>query len=233
VTWGQPLISGPKTPAAIIPTMGPSLAMKEVLAAYLRCAVFRAWGDQDLDREFQLVSVELEWPDAGRPLVSPMAAITEVDDTFHLAANMTPTPLESTLGTYDCLIGRAGADPPATVLWRTAEADETYQVDFWTTNKPDRQGIEARLSNLFNPGQDRSGVLLSGHPRYYERIVRATLISTRMVDTEDAVYPNEWRLMAMVKCQIPVVDLRLATLLDPKVTTDVAYADIDTEGDPP
>lgn len=218
-TFGQPIFSAQPLVPAGIATIGPRQAMAETLREYLLTMRFRVWGGgQAADTEITLNDVFPEWPDASSALPYPCASVIEQTDTFYEAHNFAPTALESTLGMFDC---PPGADPPQTVLWKVAEASVEFQVDFWASSLPDRQAIEAELGHLFNPGQERSGVLLGGHPRFYNRPVRATLLSHRRVDVEASVYPNERRLQCVIRCEADIVHLRAATLLSPSVSTEV------------
>lgn len=221
-TFGRPLLIAQVRPTkqAIVATIGPRMAMAETLAKYLECAVFRAKGDGGPDRDFGLTKVLPQWPDPSEALPYPCASIVEATDTFH-EQQFTPQPVEESLGVWDPCLGYA-VDPtfPKTVLWRTAEATCDFQVDFWLSALADREAVEAGLSYLFNPGQERTGVLLGGHPRYYAQAVRATLLSHRNIDEQESVYPNERRLQTMIRCDIAVVDLRIAVLLTPRATVE-------------
>lgn len=220
--FGQPLYIDEvrRTMPATVAVIGPQDAMAETLAEYLRCAVFRIDGGIGSNRDFVLERVFPNWPDASIQLPYPCASISESTDTFH-EQQFNPQPVESSLGVFDCLIGYA-QDPafPKTVLWRTAEATCDFQVDFWASSLAMRQAMEAQLSYLFNPGQERTGVLLGGHPRYYAQPVRATLMHHRQIDEEEQVYPNERRLQTIIRCNVAVVDLRIATLLTPRTTVE-------------
>lgn len=218
--FGRPMFVAREFKPATVPGMGPRIAMAETLAEYLKCAVFRVKGDGGPDRDFALTTTFPVWPDPAEGLPYPCASIVESTDTFH-EEQFQPQAVEATLGVYDCVIGYE-ADPlwPKTCLWRTADATCDFQVDFWTSAESDRQAIEAQLGFLFNPGQERTGVLLGGHPRYYAQPVRATLLSHRRIDDENAVYPNERRLQTMIRCNVAVVDLRIAVLLTPRTSVE-------------
>lgn len=219
MTFGHPIFSARETEPAAANVLDPTQAMAEVLSKYLECAVFRRRGGDAPDDTFRLRRVEAEWPDSSVPLDTPCASVTESTDTFHLA-QFQPRPLEETLGVFDCMVTTPDPALPRTVLWQTAEAEVEFQVDFWTASPADRQAIAARLGYLLNPGQERTGVLLGGHPRYYDRAVRATLLSTQRMDNTESVYPNERRLKTMIRCQVDVVDLRIAVLLTPVATVE-------------
>ena len=220
-TWGKPIFTSRPPLPAVVQVVGPRDAMAQTIAQYLRCATFCIHGvDGGVDKPFGLNAVEHEWPDPSVKLNYPVASLIERTDTF-VEAFFQPRPMEETLGVYDCLIGQQ-PDPvwPKTVLWKTGEATAEFQIDFWCSSKPERAAVDAQLGYLFNPGQERTGVLLGGHPRYYSRAVRATHLSTRRIDVEDAVYANERRLMVIVTANVDIVDLRLAVLLSPAVAVE-------------
>lgn len=230
MTFGQPIFHARPTPPAVLPKYDSRNAMAEVLAEYLRCVTFLVDGGDAPPTTFRLNRIQREWPDAGQPLDYPLASIVDAAEVTH--ERRSPVPLEETLGLYDCMVGYAPDQAfPKTVLWTTGEASVDFQVDFWLSNAPDRQAVAARLPQLFSPGQERTGVLLGGHPKYYDRVVRATLISTDPIDTQESVYPNERRLMALIRCNVDDVDLRIATLLTPVATVEVT--DPSDPGDSP
>lgn len=218
MAFGSPIIQGTALSPVGIPTIGPRQAMAEVLAEYLRSITFSVWaGGLDANTSFQLTGVSPEWPDPTKALSYPTASIIELGEVDMSASSLTPRALEETLGVYD---GECSNQfTPQTVLWKVAEATVDFQVDFWTSNLPDREAIEAQLPVIMSPDQARYGVLLGGHPRYYDRPVRATLISYRRPDTESDVYPNERRLQCLIRCDSDIVELRRAVLYTPSVTT--------------
>lgn len=195
-------------PLAAIGSLDPRNAMAEVLAAYLRCAKFRrGGGDAGATKEFQLRRVEPVWPDPKSEVEYPSASIVSPAGVPYEAHSLTPTSLDRTWGAF----------APDTVLWKTGEAVAVFQVDYWCTDDPTREAILARLPSLFNPAEDRAGVVLSGDPRYFRRPVRATLMDHQRVDTADAVYERERRAMTTVQCEIDVVHLRKAVAFEPRV----------------
>lgn len=215
---GTPLqvVEGPDTfPLAAIGTLDPRNAMSEVLAAFLRCAEFRrGGGDIPVAKPFALERVEPFWPDPKQDIAYPSASIIDSGPIPYEAHALTPTPQEGTFGSFG----------PCTVLWKTAEAVSEFQVDYWFTEDPTREAVAARLPSLFNPGEGRAGVVLSGDPRYFRRPVRATLLSNRRMDTENTVFERERRLMTVVRCEIDVVHLRKAVEFQPRMVL--------REGDP-
>lgn len=181
-------------------------AAAAALGAYLRSAEFRAWGGEGPDKRFNLTSVHEEWPEGTQQLEYPSAALSEIQDPEQQAHNFVPTALEETIDVF-------GA---GTVLWKLAEASIVFQVDFFCQSKPDREAIAAALPGLFSPGDEKGGVILTGHPVYYCVPVRCTLESgPRRIDTSDAVFESERRLTARVRCDVDQVELRCATVLVP------------------
>ena len=198
-------------PLAAIGTLDPRNAMSEVLAAYLRCAVFKRGGGIVNDKPFALERVLPEWPDPSRAMEYPSASIIDNARIPYEEHSLTPTALEETWNVFE----------PCTALWKTSEAVSTFQVDFWTTDAPTREAIAARLPSLFNPGEARAGVVLSGDPRYFRRPVRATLLDHQRMDTEKTVFEHERRLMTAIRCEVDVVQLRKAVDLEPQVLLQV------------
>jgi hypothetical protein len=203
---------GPDTfPLAAIGTLDPRNAMAEVLAAFLRCAVFMRDGGTMPDKRFALERVLPEWPDPKKEIQYPSASVIDSADVPYEAHNLVPSALEETWESFG----------KCTMLWKTGEAVATFQVDYWATDTPTREAIAARLPSLFSPTEARVGVMLAGDPRYFRRPVRATLLDHRRVDTQERVFSRDRRLQTMVRCEIDVVHLRKAVELDPEVRLDV------------
>jgi len=181
--------------------------MAEVLAAFLLGASFSRGGADEADKRFGLVAVEPIWPDPKVEAPYPSASIIERGPTAYEQHSLTPTCLDDTFNVF-C---------SGSVLWKTAEAVATFQVDYWCCDDPTREGIAARLPALFSPGEGRAGVVLAGDPRYFRRPVRATLESNQRIDTANAVFDRERRLSTVVRCDIDVVHLRQAVELQPRM----------------
>lgn len=194
-------------PLRAIGTLDPRNAMAEVLAAFLRCAVFKRNGGTQASTDFVLKRVVPEWPDPKELIAYPSASVIDNSAIPYEAHALTPTALEGTWNSF--------ADN--TVLWKTAEAVAVFQVDYWTTDIPTREAISARLPSLFTPGEGRIGVVLAGEPRYFRRPVRASLLDNERMDTENAVFERERRLRTLVRCEVDVVQLRQAVELQPKM----------------
>lgn len=201
-----------RAPLAQIPTTDPRGALAEALRCYLRAATFLRWGGgAEPPKLFQLLRVDSEWPEPGVELTYPVATVLDAAGTDLIAHNLVPTPLEETWDRF----GRG------TVLWKTGEAQADLQVDLWANDAPTREAIAARLPQLFAPDESRACAMLKGTPRYYDRPVRAQLISYRRADMEGAVYVRERRLVAVVRCTVDVVYLRCAVEFQPSITTTV------------
>ena len=200
---------------AFINTIGPELAVSKTLKAYLEKATFQISAENVPYTTFQLNPISEQWPRPDQDLNYPTASIIEASTSRHEPHNLNPTPLEETLGQFDCFIGKPGQDPPKTVLWKESELSTQFQLDFWTSTQPEREAIAGALSQLFSPSEDRSGVLLQGPDSYFNREIRFTLMSTRRDDSAATAYPNEWRLRCSVQVESDIVSLRKAILLQP------------------
>jgi hypothetical protein len=184
-------------------------AAATALRGFLECLVFVRWSEVGAT-EFALTVVREEWPNPEVPLEYPSASIIDAGDEVYSEHALVPTCLEETRDVF-C---------PNTVAWKTSEAELRFQVDFWANEIPTRDAIAARIAEAFNPTEGRSGVMLAGTARYYNAPIRATLINVRRMDTPDAVYSHERRLMALVRCEADVIQLRQAVALDARIRID-------------
>lgn len=173
------------------------------IAAYLRAQTFVIWGAEAADTPFQLTEVREEWPEGSTTLDYPSASLIDVTPTVLEAHNFVPTPLEDTLDVF-----AAGS-----VLWKIAEVSKLLQLDVFCANIPEREAVAARLPGLFAPGEDASRVVLAGHPQFYCQPVRCSLEEYQRLDEPQRVYESERRLMARIRADIDVVELRCATVL--------------------
>jgi hypothetical protein len=185
-------------------------AAAETLAAYLGGVIFVIAGGKAEDKEFRLSEVLPNWPEADVELKYPSASIDDGPAPYE-AHDFVPTMQEDTYNVF-C---------PGTVIWKTGELVVEFQVDFWTNTEATRQAIAAGLPRIFNPTETRSGVLLAGHPDYFHRAVRCTLLDVDRNDGEDSTYDRERRLRTVVKAEIDVVHLRQVSQLAPDVILDV------------
>ncbi len=202
----QATVGPDRFPLAAVGSLDPVKAAALALKAYLECAVFVVG---DPPTRFKLKAVRPEWPENFQELEYPAAAITEAVVTQD-AHNMAPTALEETLDVF----GRG------TVLWKTAELPIDFQVDFWLTNKPEREAVAAALQELFSPTELRYGIMVQGPREYFDRTVRFTLQDQERVDTSDTVFARERQLRATVHADIDVVQLRRVVPLLPKPSLD-------------
>lgn len=197
-------------PLGPAPRMDVRTAAAESLAAYLKNVIFLIAGGKAEDTEFRLNEVLPNWPESDVALNYPAASIDDGPAPYE-AHNFTPTMQENTYNVF-C---------PGTVLWKTGELVVDFQVDFWTNTQATRQAIAAGLPRIFNPTETRSGVLLAGHPDYFHRAVRCTLMDADRADDGDTTYDRERRLRTVVKSEIDVVHLRQVTQLAPDVILNV------------
>jgi len=208
----------PVPPVARSLTYDPRTAAAEALRDYIASLTFLRAGGTAPDTSFQLREVHEEWPEPSERLNYPAAAITDATPTPMGAHNFTPTPLEETRHIYG----------ENTVVWKLAEAQIDFQVDFFTDDAPSRTAIAAALPQAFSPANDeRTGVVLCGPARYLCFPVRASLVNYRRMDTEATVFPRERRLMAIVRCEVDVISLRCDTPLDPFVRVTAIGPDVD------
>lgn len=196
-------------PLGPLPCIDSRTAAAQTLAAYLGNVIFLIAGGQAEDREFRLNEIFPNWPEPEVELPYPCASIDDGVAPYE-AHNFTPTMLENT---YNCF-------GQGMVLWKTGELVVDFQVDYWTTDEAQRQAISAALPRIFNLTETRSGVLLAGHPDYFHRAVRCTLMDTDRIDTEDSTYDRERRLRTVVRAEIDEVHLRQVTQLRPDVILD-------------
>lgn len=190
------------------PLLDPAQAAAAVLAKYLSCLKFVRWGRDAPDTVFQLREVFDDWPEPDVELPYPCASVGEASPVVLGASSLTPRALEETFGEF-------GAN---TVLWKLDEIDIEFQVDFFATDIPTRDALAARLPNAFQPGEDGGRIVLVGNSLYYNRPVRAKLVSYQRMDNPDSVYARERRLRAVIECSIDVVDLRCVSLLSQQET---------------
>lgn len=200
------------TPVAHANRMGPETAIAKALAAYLETITWYVdGGESPQDTIFQLNPVATSWPKADEPIDYPTASIIETGETEQHPSSFVPFALEETWGTFDELAGLSGS-PGKTVLWKEGEAVAALQVDFWLDGTAERQAVEAQLSAVFSPNQDRSGVLVEGPELYYSRPCRFTLEGHKKDDTKVSAFVNERRLRCTVTGECDIVSLRMATM---------------------
>lgn len=194
-----------RMPLGPAPRLDARNAAAASLAAYLGRVAWLLPGGAAPDLDFRLQAVTTKWPGPGTDLLYPSASIDE-GAVVASAVSLVPEMLEETVDCYG-----AGL-----VLWRTDELEIDFQVDFWTTEEAHREAIAASLPRFFSPTESRYGVLLSGHPDYYDRPVRVSIVDTDRINTTDAVFKRERRLRVMMRAEIDEVHLREVVRLRPK-----------------
>lgn len=192
------------------------------LAAYLQKQQFLVYSPDGAVRTFALTEVFHEWPDPDRDLPYPCASIVEVTDATMAGHSFQATPLEDTFGRY-------GKD---TVLWKVDELEVEFQLDGWFNDAPAREAFMARLPGLFAPDERTSRLLLEGPTEYFCWPVRFTLESFRRQDAPEAQFSHERRVIARVRSEVDVLELRCATLLDVATRLDVTDP-ADPQEEPP
>lgn len=195
---------------------GARKAVFETLAVYLLKATFIVDGGTDEDRSFKLNEVSEEWPSG--IINYPIASIIEVGSPVYSAFSFKPRPLEETLGVFDCFAKGKQGVPGKTVLWKIGELELDIQCDFWTTYIADREAIEAHIGELFNPSEERTGVVLEGPENYFSQPIRYTLLDIRNDDSAETSGVNERRLRCLLRAENAIVSLKEATYLPAKFT---------------
>lgn len=190
-------------PQAGAPLLSPIKAAMVSLAGFLASLDFCRWGGAAPNTNFKLNDVFTEWQEADKTLPYPCASIIDGEPVEYGASSLVPHVLEETHNLYG----------KNTVLWKTDEIDVDFQVDFFATDVPTRDALDARLPSAFAPGEDGSRVVLVGSTLYYNRPVRAYLKDSWRMDNPDSVHARERRLRSMITCTIDVVDLRCVSLL--------------------
>lgn len=201
-----------RMPLAAPRRLAPRDAAALTLKVYLERALWLIPSDVQ-DRLFRLRKVLLEWPNEDEDLDQPCASIIAISDERQ-AHNFVPTMLEDTWNRYG----------DSTVLWKTSEHEFVFQVDFWLTNKPERQAIEAGLDEYFCPGEERRGVMLEGPLDYWSWPVRfrlETLRGSNREDSSDLVLGRNRLLVARLVAHIDDLQLRQARELDPRINLSV------------
>jgi hypothetical protein len=110
------------------------------------------------------------------------------------------------------------------VLWKTDECEILFQVDFWITNKAERQAIEAGLSEYFAPEEGRWGIMLEGPAAYWSQPIRYYLQRVdghKRMDDSDLVLGRDRKLLVRLIANIDDLQLRRASQLDPRVSMSV------------
>ena len=182
-------------------------AAVRALKVHLMRAVFVVAAGADRQRvPFQLNEFLLEWPEGDVELNYPCVAVSGSREPY-AQSNFNAEALEETQDVW-C---------PGSVLWRTGESEFELQLDFFTTEAPERVAIAAQLPELFNVREAAGGVVLMGPCEYYSRPIRFTLLEAERIDTGATVQQRERRLRAVVRVDAEVLQLRKAVVLDPRI----------------
>ncbi|MFW6087400.1 MAG: hypothetical protein ACODAG_09355 [Myxococcota bacterium] len=213
MSLGDPILRPAQARRAVVARMDPRAAMARALSAYLAQADFTRWGggEEGEDVAFRLHQVLDHWPEPDRQLQYPSASVVDPAPAVFEAHNLTPTALEDTMGVWG----------EGTVLWKIAEAGHTFQVDFWANDEPTIEAISAALPGLFAPEETSSRVRLESESVHYCQTVKAALMDYQRHYAPGPVYAGERRLMARIRCEVDVVELRTASVLSPTALVDV------------
>lgn len=211
-------IGGGRMPLAAMRQSSPEDAAREALATYLERMVFlipSAAGNVT----FSLNSVTREWANEDEEKDEPCASIVEVtNERQH--HHFVPTFRDSSWNLHG----------PGTVLVKVNERKILFQVDFWVTDKPQRQAIAAALDEYFCPEEGRIGVMIEGPSNYWSEPIRFRLDSMRgaeRIDSSESAMVRDRRIIARVVAEIDDLQLRTVSELDPRVSLQTEGAPIE------
>jgi len=203
-----------RMPLAIPRLMEPRDAAAIALCKYLEAAVWTVRAkDSTKQTKFKLNYCNPEWPNEDDEINYPCAAVTVIAEERD-AHNFVPTIIEDSWNKYAA----------NSVLWKTSERDILFQVDFWVTNKPERQAIAAGLDEYFCPTEIRYGAMIEGPSEYWSQPVRFVLDSARgteRLDNSAMVFGRDRRLLARIRASIDDLQLHVAMPLDPRISMSV------------
>ncbi len=199
-------------PFALMPVEKAACA---ALSAYLQRQTFLvhegkpAVDELSRTKPLQLVRILDDFPAAHVQLAYPSASLVAVGAVEH-EGGFQPSVREDT---YDPDRG--------TVVWNIGECTGLLQLDIWADSVAAADAFYARLPALMNPGDGVGGLHLRLPPGYLSAPCRYLLVQRERRDTVESAYANERRVSATIRFDAPDLDLRCATVLDPRVSTEV------------
>lgn len=196
-----------RMPLSSLRGSSPEDAALEALACYLEKMVFFVPSSSGTPISFKLVSVQREWSNEDEEKDEPSASISIItNERQH--HNFVPTFRDNSFDKY-------GA---GTVLVKTNEREIMFQIDFWVTNKPERQAISAAIDEYFTPEEGRYGVMIQGPSSYWDEPIRFVLDSNRgteRLDSSEGALTRDRRLLVRVIANIDDLQLRKVSELSP------------------
>jgi len=196
-----------RMPLASLRGCAPDDAAREALACYLEKMVFFVPTSSGTPISFKLVSVQREWSNEDEEKDEPSASISVItDERQH--HNFVPTFRDDSFDKYG----------KGTVLVKVNERQIMMQVDFWTTNKPERQAIAAAIDEYFTPEEGRYGVMIQGPSNYWDEPIRFVLDSSRgteRLDSFDSALTRDRRLLVRLIANVDDLQLRKISELSP------------------
>lgn len=196
-----------RMPLASLRECEPEDAAREALACYLGNMVFFVPSSSGTPISFKLVSTQREWANEDEDKDEPSASITVItNERQH--HNFVPTFRDDSFDKYG----------KGTVLVKINERQIMLQIDFWTTNKPERQAIAAAMDEYFAPEEGRYGVMIRGPSNYWDEPIRFVLDSskgTERLDSSESALTRDRRLLVRVIANVDDLQLRKITELSP------------------
>lgn len=219
---GQPILPVEEFGYRVIsPVVGPDEAIRQVVMAYLRDLEFGIPGGAC----FNFQEVFSQWPSADTDLPYPCASVVAAGPPVSDEGSWTPRMMEDTWGVFD----PQGSPPKSSALWKLGEMTHNLQIDIWTSTFAEQSAAMARMHGAFAPGERAHRVLLTGTPDYWSLRVRAAMRGIERVETEAAMYANEFRARMLVTASIDVAELRCATELRVNPVVIAVGTDIQTQ----
>ena len=205
----------------ISPVIGPDEAIRQTVMAYLRGLEFGIAGGGC----FNFREVFSRWPSADTDLPYPCASVIAAGPPQPDDGSFTPRMMEDTWGVHD----PEGSPPKSSALWKLGEMTQDLQIDIWTNTFAEQSAAMARMHGAFAPGERAHRVMLEGSPDYWSLRVRAALRGMERIETEEAMYANEFRARMLVTASIDVAELRCATELRVNPVVVAVGIDIQTQ----
>jgi hypothetical protein len=184
--------------------MGASEASLLALQVYILQWVFLVRADGVPDREFRLAGVDADWPDPAQKIIEPRASLVESSSTDE------PTQPSMCDGTY-------GTWGKGTVLWSLGSMSTRIQLDLWMPTRAERDAAARALEEYFSPTEGSRTIWLEAPEEYWSTPIRYSLIERDPTGDQST---NEWRMSATVQADIPILQLRQACELRPRITVD-------------
>lgn len=170
-------------------------AMAATLASYIAGLKFEAL---DGGTTLQFAEVFDEWPSYLDRAVPPSGCVLPSSWKYG-AAVMTPVLIERTWEPK----GQAGWG-----LWKTGEAEVEFEFSFRTTSTAERGKLILGIEDAFQSTSHEANRIVLEMPAYYGLDVRYSLLSCRVVDSEDQAMKEQRDAVMTISAQADKVALK-------------------------